>query len=240
MTNHKEDWLLWQLSDSALPTGGFVASSGLESAIHSGNVHDITSLSNFLSSSIKNYAYSALPFVSDAYIAAESISDEHECYEHLERLDKLYDACTSNNVTKRASKAQGVAMLTLYSKSFAEEDDQGNNVVSKFKKEVRKRSVDGHFPVCFGLVARLVGLTLERTQHLFLFLFARAILSAAVRLNIVGPYYSQRLLTDCQLYVETTLKETNTLRSEDAAQTSPLLDIFQGRHDNLYSRLFNS
>jgi urease accessory protein UreF len=159
-SNHKEDWLLWQLSDSSLPTGGFVASSGLESAIHSSYVHDLASLSQFLSSSITNYAYSALPFVSDTYLVAEKDLGEHDCYEQLERLDGLYDACTSNNITKRASKAQGLAMLTLYSKSFAVEDDKWSNVVNKFKKEVLKKKVDGHFPVCFGLVARLVGLTL--------------------------------------------------------------------------------
>ncbi|CAJ0747606.1 21257_t:CDS:2 [Entrophospora sp. SA101] len=61
--NNREDWLLWQISDSALPTGGFVASSGLESAIQTGYVHDIPSLSIFLSSSIDNYAFSSLPFV---------------------------------------------------------------------------------------------------------------------------------------------------------------------------------
>nr|CAG8482496.1 14444_t:CDS:2 [Entrophospora candida] len=61
--NNREDWLLWQISDSALPTGGFVASSGLESAIQTGYVRDIPSLSIFLSSSIDNYAFSSLPFV---------------------------------------------------------------------------------------------------------------------------------------------------------------------------------
>ncbi|CAJ0832167.1 11547_t:CDS:2 [Entrophospora sp. SA101] len=67
--NNREDWLLWQISDSALPTGGFVASSGLESAIQTGYVHDIPSLSIFLSSSIDNYAFSSLPFVTAQGVA---------------------------------------------------------------------------------------------------------------------------------------------------------------------------
>src|ERR1044071_3087694 len=122
--NIKEDWLLWQFADSALPTGGFVASSGLEVAIQTGYVKDNNSLLLFLSSSIDNYAYSALPFVTDAWQVITSTSnDEDVMFENIIKLDYLYEACTSNVITKRASKAQGVAMLTLFSKSFSNEDE---------------------------------------------------------------------------------------------------------------------
>lgn len=81
---------------------------------------------------------------------------------------------------------------------------------------------------------------IERAQHLFLFFFSRAALSAAVRLNIVGPYYAQRILAECHSYVESSLEKTCNLKANDAVQTSPIIDILQGRHDKLYSRLFNS
>src|SRR5215204_4062509 len=111
---NKEDWLLWQFADSALPTGGFVASSGLEVAIQSGYVKDTNSLLLFLSSSIENYAYSALPFVTDSWqvVTSTSADDDNKIFENIIQLDYLYNACTSNVITKRASKAQGVAMLT--------------------------------------------------------------------------------------------------------------------------------
>ncbi|CAG8583538.1 13193_t:CDS:1 [Ambispora leptoticha] len=273
----REDWLLWQFADSALPTGGFVASSGLESAAQTGYVHDVASLSLFVSSSITNYAYSALPFMNDAWkvssanIIGEGTHEEERLLREIMKVDDLYDACTSNTVAKRASKAQGVAMLTLFGKSFANEDSKGGKVldkiVEKFKFEIRRGIACGHLPVCFGMVASCLGISLgnltskirfdffhliilklikdvfaitERAQHLFLFLFARAILSAAVRLNIIGPYYSQRMLTESQAYVEEALTKTKDHKSEKAVQTSPLLDIFQARHDKLYSRLFNS
>ncbi|CAG8654186.1 5283_t:CDS:2, partial [Racocetra persica] len=242
---NREDWLLWQFTDSALPTGGFVASAGLESATQAGHVTNNESLLLFLSSSIDNYAYSSLPFVTDTWwaidiessnneILKDSVNDIEKIMEKIIGLDDLYDACTSNYVTKRASKAQGVAMLTLFAKSFTNEDSQSNMkdfLVEKFKLRVRKEISYGHLPICFGLVTKCLGISLERTQHLYLFLFARAILSAAVRLNIIGPYYSQRLLTECQVYVEKSLEKTCKLNSKAAVQTSPLLDILQGRHD---------
>ncbi|RIA80967.1 hypothetical protein C1645_729895 [Glomus cerebriforme] len=247
---NKEDWLLWQFADSALPTGGFVASSGLEVAIQSGYVKDINSLLLFLSSSIENYAYSALPFVTDSWKIITSTStndDDTLILENIIKLDYLYEACTSNVITKRASKAQGVAMLTLFSKSFSKEfsnDEEkrnvGDKVIDKLKFEVRKENAFGHLPITFGLVSKCLGVSLEHAQQLFLFFFSRAILSAAVRLNIVGPYYAQRMLTECQTYVESSLEKTCNIKANDAAQTSPILDILQGRHDKLYSRLFNS
>ncbi|CAI2165696.1 11066_t:CDS:2 [Funneliformis geosporum] len=241
---NKEDWLLWQFADSALPTGGFIASSGLEVAIQTGYVKDTDSLSLFLSSSIENYAYSALPFVTDSWQVLVPTSDEEVILENIIKLDDLYEACTSNVITKRASKAQGVAMLTLFSKSFGEEFGNnrkvGDKVVDRLKLEVRKENAFGHLPITFGLVSKCLGISLERAQQLFLFLFSRAALSAAVRLNIIGPYYSQRMLSECQTFVETSLKKTYNIKADDAAQTSPILDILQGRHDKLYSRLFNS
>src|SRR6266496_6371239 len=105
----REDWLLWQFADSALPTGGFVASSGLEVAIQTGYVKDNDSLLLFLSSSIENYAYSALPFVTDSWQVISSTSTDDDdviIFENIIKLDYLYEACTSNVITKRASKAQ--------------------------------------------------------------------------------------------------------------------------------------
>lgn len=48
------------------------------------------------------------------------------------------------------------------------------------------------------------------------------------------------MLTECQKYVANSLAKTCQLQSDQAVQTNPLLDILQGRHDKLYSRLFNS
>ncbi|KAG9301879.1 hypothetical protein G9A89_004558 [Geosiphon pyriformis] len=174
MSDPQEDWLLWQLADSALPTGGFVASSGLESAVHSGYVSDVASLSLFTSSSITNYAHSSLPFMTDswklgaAFIRYEVDLDGERMLTDLLKLDALCDACTTNIVSKRASKAQGVAMLTLFSKSFPFKLSKGkemkgqkiNLTIEKFKSEIRHGFSYGHLSVCFGIVTSFLELSL--------------------------------------------------------------------------------
>ena len=133
-----ETYILLLLSDSNLPTGSFVSSSGLESYVK----HGFTSSSSsavvatveFVRNSLASYARSALPFVSDVHRAVMEYSSYQETdgkegvgtdkrlddiLKTLTDLDGLYQAMTLNHVSRRASMSQGVALLTLYSKGFS-------------------------------------------------------------------------------------------------------------------------
>ena len=97
------------------------------------------------------------------------------------------------------------------------------------------------------------------TQHLFLFLHARSLLSSAIRLNTLGPYVAHRLLLhDVRPLVEEALQSCQDMRvsadfTEDGkewwereeeddgpATTWPLGEILAARHDQLHSKIFNS
>jgi hypothetical protein len=92
----------------------------------------------------------------------------------LIELDNLYDAMTLNHVARRASKAQGVALLTLYSKGFtttpslSSYSDVGHSerqksmryLLDQFKLLVRREEVNGHLSVCWGALTAALGLPL--------------------------------------------------------------------------------
>ena len=96
----------------------------------------------------------------------------------------------------------------------------------------------------------------ERSQFLHLFLHARSLLSASVRLNTIGPYAAQQLLLHtvkplveteaerCQhLHTELARDDSSSLRDEvthGPAVTWPLGEILAARHDLQHSRIFNS
>jgi urease accessory protein len=185
-----EAYILLLLSDSNLPTGSFVASSGLESYVK----HGFSSLSppgsatiNFIRDSLGSYAGSALPFISDAHRAVESFAldkeidgDTEEKFYSILRtltdLDELYQSMTLNHVTRRASMSQGVALLTLYSKGFSrtpslssfsgvdarDHEDRMKTLLEFFKTKVRKGEVFGHLPICWGALTAALGLTLGK------------------------------------------------------------------------------
>ena len=188
--NDTETYILLLLSDSNLPTGSFVASSGLESYFK----HGLSSLSSsgsatidFIRDSLSSYARSALPFISDAHRAVETFAlnkeidgDKGEKFYHILRtltdLDELYQSMTLNHVTRRASMAQGVALLTLYSKGFSQtpilsafsndetrdHEDRMKTLLELFKSKVRKGEVFGHLPICWGALTAALGLTLGK------------------------------------------------------------------------------
>ncbi|KAI5121152.1 hypothetical protein M0805_007150 [Coniferiporia weirii] len=307
MDDATESYIMLILADGNLPTGSFVASSGLESYIKHGFSRASSSSSSssspaarsnqavidFTQDNLKTYARSALPFVSDAHIAVSEYRAKLEVLDsgsaavnavdadearrsalgRLLSLDELYHSMTLNDPTRRASKAQGVALLTLFSKGFskpvlvtpvAEENpfsatEQAlTRLVDDLKLQIRREDAHGHLPVCWGVLTAALGMSLDRSQHLHLFLQARSLLSASIRLNTLGPYAAQQLL----LYivkdiVEEQVKMCKNLRTglqasssgedgqvldnlECAANTWPLGEILSARHDLQHSRIFNS
>src|SRR5438477_193073 len=68
----------------------------------------------------------------------------------------------------------------------------------------------------------------------------RGVASAAVRLGLVGTTEAQRIIGETAGEIERTLARCSMLAIDDAAQTAPLIDLWQSSHDRLYSRLFQS
>ena len=85
-------------------------------------------------------------------------------------------------------------------------------------------------------------LPLSQTAYIFLFNHAKAVLSAAVRASVMGPYQAQGVLASGALQEhirECGNREWET-QVEDAGQVVPVMDLWIGRHELLYSRIFNS
>ena len=73
-----------------------------------------------------------------------------------------------------------------------------------------------------------------------MFLHLRGAVASAVRLNVVGPLKAQALEYRFGPRCEALLARCLDFTLDDLAQTAPLLDIWQGTQDRLYSRLFQS
>jgi urease accessory protein len=216
------DWTLWQLADSAFPTGGFAHSAGLEAAWQAGEVPDAGALAQFLRDSLWQAGRASLPFVTAAHNDAARVGD----------LDALCDVFLSNAVANRASRVQGRAFAAACVRTWPRPG---------LAALVDEASVPhGHLAPVFGAAANALDVPLASAQRLFLHLTSRGVLSAAVRLNIVGPYQAQQMQADCSRDVDRVLQRCEALTELDIAQTAPLIDLLQAAHDRLYSRLFQS
>lgn len=102
------------------------------------------------------------------------------------------------------------------------------------------RTPFAHFAPVFGALMNELTVPKPTVLRLFFFNQLRSLLAAAVRLNIVGPMEAQILQHRLAPQAEEVLKRCESLTPDDLAQTSPLLDLWQGAQDRLYSRLFQS
>jgi urease accessory protein len=216
-------WAFLQLADSALPTGGFAHSAGLEAACQLGRVTDARGVAGFMDALVWSLATSALPF------ATAALRDPAA----LAALDRRCDASLSGHVANRASRAQGQALLRAAAAAFGA-------AVEPLAGDVRARRLPGHLAPVFGAVLGRLGATEEEARRLFLFQGARAAISAAVRLGLVGPLEAQALLSGAGDAAERAAAATVGVAPEDAASGAPLLDLLQAHQDRLYSRLFQS
>jgi len=216
------DWLTWQVVDSAFPTGAFAHSWGLESAWQHGEIEGAPALEAFLEASIHQAGHASMPLVNAAF-------DEPG---QLEALDELADAFLINSVANRASRTQG---RTLMATAACVWPSRALDAL-----QVRVDATSAHAAPVSGAVFGTLGLTRTATQRLVLFGAARGVLSAAVRLGIVGSYEAQRLQQACAPWLDRVAEECARLTVKDLAQTAPLIDILQAGHDRLYSRLFQS
>jgi urease accessory protein len=258
------------LADSALPLGSFAFSSGLESflahqprpATHSRfSRHSASaaaaSAQRFLPLSLLSVASTSLPYL----LAA------HRAPARAAALDDELDAGTLCAVARRASVAQGRALLALWERCFAahygagdgREERAGAADARAVLRELCLASRDGdglagpgeedacagghgHFAVVWGTVTRAMNLDLRTAAYAFLLAHTRGVLGAAVRAGAMGPYQAQAELADPRLRarIDGLVQHLWDVEPRDAAQTVPALDLWVGRHEKLYSRIFNS
>lgn len=100
----------------------------------------------------------------------------------------------------------------------------------------------GHFAPLWAIVARAMGVTEREGAYVFLLNHAKAVVSAAVRASVMGPYQAQGVLASGWLReeIERVMDANWDVTVEDAGQTVPAMDLWVGRHEMLYSRIFNS
>ena len=208
-------WLVWQLADSAFPGGAFAHSSGLEAAWQHGEVRNREELGAYVEASLRQAATTVVPFFNATRHRPESLVE----------VDGRAEAWLTNPVANRASRLQGRALQSA--------------AVRIFHITVEPTPYRHWAPV-FGVLLHRLGVPAGEGVRLILFLHLRSLLSAAVRLGVIGPLEAQALQYDATQLLEQLAGRSMERSLDEVVQTSPVQDLWQGTHDRLASRLFQS
>jgi len=214
------DWLTWQVVDSAFPTGAFAHSCGLEAAWQHGEIRDAGELRQFLHGALQQVTFGNLPLVNAAYREPE----------RLECLDARADAFLLNSVANRASRIQGRTLLATAGRVWPS--------AALADLSARAARTSAHVSPLTGATFKAVGLSLTTIQQVVLFGTARSVLAAAVRLGIAGSYEAQQLQASCGPWLDELLRRAAELDLDDLAQTAPIADLLQARHDRSMGSVF--
>lgn len=189
-------------------------------------------------------------------------------------------------MARRASLAQGRALLTVWERAFRrnagsgegscgeeEEEEAAKRALAEFVQSFKTpppssttadtaetptprsscwlpalQSPSGHFAPLWGTVTRAMGIgSRHDAAYAFLFGHAKAVVSAGVRAGVLGPYQAQALLASG--WVRGEIERVLVMGDgrmgmmdgvEGAGQGVPVMDLWVGRHEVLYSRIFNS
>jgi urease accessory protein len=218
-------WRVWQLADSAFPSGGFAHSGGLEAAAQLGEVAGAEAVERFATAALWQAGTVGLPLVRAAFRDPGDAA----------ALDARCETALAGHVTRRASRTQGRAWLATCAHSFA-----GPPGIDRLAEAARTRAIGGHLAVVLGATLRALDVGETETLRLWLFLTTRGVLSAAVRLGLVGPHEAQRMQDRLGPVGEAVLAACATRGVDELAHSSPVAEVLANLHDALPARMFQS
>ena len=218
---------LLHLVDSALPTGAFAYSYGLESSITFGLVDTPFALRNYLYSYLQQAGSVELPFITSTFHLTEKSPE-------FEIVAEEYDAQLLVPGLSKASAVQGRNWLKLLATFYP---DAHLETISDW---FTARAIPPHFTLVFSLALERVGFALEELQAMYLHMLLRDQLSAAIRLGFLGPLAGHRLQHDFYAVFEHILAGQAGKKYGEATRSAFLLDIAQGLHADIYSKLFQN
>lgn len=258
----------WHLTDSALPTGGFAHSAGLETFIQSDEVCDAESFARWLHGYLRQASYNeALAVRLAAELAAECAPAAGDAApqtgvepqagagpgadaepqagaasasvtDAVDRLRQL-DQLLHACQTARQVRASMNSMGKRWSRIAAIVAPDAP-LVAAYKQALDSGQMHGNPGIAAGLVLAAEGVPAAEAVSAYLMQMANSMTQNAIRAIPLGQDTGQRVLVSAYPAVMEAAEATMRRTVADLGVVAPLLEIAQFQHEALRSRMFMS
>jgi len=222
--------LAW--ASPVFPIGAFGYSHGLEAAVEAGAVHDRATLERWIVAIIaRGSGRIDADILRDAYRAAAD-GDEGR----LAAANRRGGAYRASAELALESGQQGAAFLAAYNAAW-------NPLAEGAQASATLPDGTGEgicHAAAFGSAAAYAGIDLHEALLAYLHAFAANLMSAGLRLGIVGQSDGQRILAALEPVVAAAVAAALARDEEDFGAATFAADLASMVHETQYSRLFRS
>lgn len=203
----------------AFPVGGFAYSGGLEMAVREGHVTNAADLRDWLETALAHGQ-----FRNDAVLLAEAWNARGDA-ERLAEVTDLARALAGSAERYLEISAQGDAFL---------------DAATPWSPSVDALERETPYAVAVGVVAASNGVDLHPTLLAWLHALTSQLVSAAIRLGVLGQREAMALIAGLEPAVLDTARQAQSSTLDDLGSATVIADILSARHEHLHSRLFRS
>lgn len=225
--NARELIRIMQFGDSVLPVGAFSFSNGVESAIQKGVIHDVTSLKDFVRTSLKQAAHCD----GIAVVAA---------HRAVRKGDKESVLRADWAVHNRKLNEENRLMATRMGKKLAEmaAPTVGHPLICWWLDQIKSEQAVGTYPVTQALVMAAQDISERSVIVMHQYGVAMTMLSAAIRLMRITHLEIQEILYSLNADIEHSCSLAEIGDLNQMSSYAPVIDVLASTHVNAHVRLF--